>query len=233
MTSTALTSGTSATGLVVLPGVYRPQADSWFLAEALARERIGPGTKMLEIGTGTGVLALLGASRGAEVTAVDVSWAAVITARLNALRRQLPLRLVHGDFAAGTAGRSFDLIIANPPYVPAPGTALPSHGAERAWDAGPDGRTVIDRICADAATRLRPDGILLMVHSALCGAKTTIDRLHCAGLAAEVTATRRVPWGPVLRSRRTWLERQGLVAEDEEWEKLVTIRARHEDNPCV
>ncbi|MFE5720517.1 HemK2/MTQ2 family protein methyltransferase [Streptomyces erythrochromogenes] len=225
MTSTALSLGTSAPGLVVLPGVYRPQADTWFLAEALARERVGPQTEMLEIGTGTGLLALLGASRGASVTAVDVSWPAVVTARLNALRRRLPLRLAHGDFAARTAGRSFDLIIANPPYVPAPATQLPSHGPERAWDAGPDGRAIIDRICASAATRLRPGGVLLMVHSALCGTKATVNRLHRAGLAAEVTANVFVPWGPVLRSRRAWLERQGLVAEAEEWEELVTIRA--------
>ncbi|MFD6916002.1 HemK2/MTQ2 family protein methyltransferase [Streptomyces virginiae] len=231
MTSTAPAPGASATDLIALPGVYRPQADTWFLAEALARESLGPRTEMLEIGTGTGVLALLGASRGAQVTAVDVSWPAVVTARLNALRRRLPLRLAHGDFAARTAGRSFDLIIANPPYVPAAATRLPSHGPERAWDAGPDGRAVIDRICASAATRLKPGGVLLMVHSGMCGARTTIDRLHRAGLAAEVTASVLVPWGPVLRSRRAWLERQGLAADAQEWEELVTIRAGHPENP--
>ncbi|MFI8341871.1 hypothetical protein ACIF8W_17630 [Streptomyces sp. NPDC085639] len=47
-------------------------------------------------------------------------------------------------------------------------------------------------------------------------AKTTIDRLYRAGLAAEVTASAYVPWGPVLRSRRAWLERQGLAGEAEE-----------------
>ncbi|MFD9481760.1 HemK2/MTQ2 family protein methyltransferase [Streptomyces nojiriensis] len=222
--------GTSTTGLVALPGVYRPQADTWFLAQALSRERLGPETEMLEIGTGTGVLALLGASRGARVTAVDVSWRAVATARLNALRRRLPLRVAHGDFASRTAGRSFDLIIANPPYVPAPAKRLPSRGPERAWDAGPDGRAIIDRICESATTRLRPGGILLMVHSGMCGANATIDRLSRSGLAAEVTASVFVPWGPVLRSRRAWLERQGLAAEAQEWEELVTIRASHVKN---
>ncbi|WP_327740343.1 methyltransferase [Streptomyces nojiriensis] len=211
---------------MALPGVYRPQADTLLLADALALEDLGPRTDALEIGTGTGALALHAAGRGARVTAVDVSWPAVVTARLNSLRRRLPLRVLHGDFAARTAGCRFDLVVANPPYVPAPGDQLPSRGPERAWDAGPDGRGVIDRICAGAPALLRPGGVLLMVHSALCGAGETLDRLTGVGLAAEVTASASVPWGPVLRSRRAWLEQRGLAAEAEEREELVIIRAQ-------
>ncbi|MEV0987938.1 HemK2/MTQ2 family protein methyltransferase [Streptomyces sp. NPDC049949] len=210
---------------MTLPGVYRPQADTLLLAEALAQEQLGPRTEALEIGTGTGALALHAAGRGARVTAVDVSWPAVLTARLNSMLRRLPLRVLHGDFAARTAGSRYDLVITNPPYVPAPGHRLPSYGPTRAWDAGPDGRGVIDRICADAPALLRPGGVLLMVHSGMCGAERTLDRLTGAGLAAEVTAKASVPWGPVLRSRRAWLERQGLAAEAEQWEELVVIRA--------
>ncbi|MFD9407099.1 HemK2/MTQ2 family protein methyltransferase [Streptomyces sp. NPDC059989] len=209
-----------------LPGVYQPQSDTLLLGEALAHEELGPRTDALEIGTGTGALALRAAGRGARVTAVDVSWPAVVTARLNALRLRLPVRVLHGDFAARTAGRRFDLVVANPPYVPAPGDRLPSHGPERAWDAGPDGRAVIDRICARAPALLRRGGVLLMVHSGMCGAEETLDRLTGAGLAAGVTARASVPWGPVLRSRRAWLEQQGLAAEAEEWEELVIIRAQ-------
>ncbi|MFF3619394.1 HemK2/MTQ2 family protein methyltransferase [Streptomyces sp. NPDC002467] len=214
-------------GLIALPGVYRPQADTRLLAAALDHEDLGPQTDVLEIGTGTGALALHAAGRGAHVTAVDVSWPAVVTARLNALCRRLPLRVLHGDFAARAARRRFDLVLANPPYVPAPQDRLPSHGPERAWDAGPDGRTVIDRICSAAPALLRPGGTLLMVHSAMCGAEETVDRLNRVQLAAEVTATASIPWGPVLRSRRAWLERQGLAGRAEQWEELVIIRARH------
>lgn len=226
MSPTVLTSGALPGGLIALPGVYRPQADTRFLAEALAQEDVGVGTDALEIGTGTGALALHAAGRGARVTAVDVSWPAVATARLNALRKRLPLRVLHGDFAARTAGRRFDLVVANPPYVPASGVRLPSRGPERAWDAGPDGRWVIDRICARARPLLRSGGVLLMVHSAMCGPEETVDRLTGAGLAAGIAARTSVPWGPVLRSRRSWLERQGLAAEAEEWEELVIIRAQ-------
>ncbi|MGW1771131.1 HemK2/MTQ2 family protein methyltransferase [Streptomyces sp. NPDC002104] len=211
---------------MALPGVYAPQADTRLLAEAMAHEDLGPGKDLLEIGTGSGALALHAATRGARVTAVDVSWPAVATARLNAWRHRLPLRVLHGDFATRAAGRSFDLVVSNPPYVPAPGSRPPSHGPARAWDAGQDGRVVIDRICAQAPALLRSGGILLMVHSGMCGAGETLRRLAVAGLAAEVTLTATVPWGPVLRSRRSWLEGQGLAAEAEEWDELVVIRAQ-------
>ncbi|MEU8841746.1 HemK2/MTQ2 family protein methyltransferase [Streptomyces roseus] len=227
MTPTAVSPGALPIGLIALPGVYRPQADTALLAQALAQEGLGPGSEVLEIGTGTGGLALQAAGTGARVTAVDVSWPAVVTARLNALRRRLPLRVVHGDFAARAGGRRYDLVLSNPPYVPAPGERLPSRGPERAWDAGPDGRAVIDRLCAGAPRLLRPGGVLLMVHSGMCGTEETLRRLAGEGLEAEVTARATVAWGPVLRSRRSWLERRGLAAEAEEWEELVVIRARH------
>ncbi|MFE9635769.1 HemK2/MTQ2 family protein methyltransferase [Streptomyces sp. NPDC006463] len=226
MSNTALTPGTLPVGLIALPGVYRPQADTRFLAEALAHEDVGLRTDVLEIGTGTGALALQAAGRGARVTAVDISWPAVATARLNALRQRLPLRVLHGDFVARTAGRRFDLVVANPPYVPAPGARLPWHGPEQAWDGGPDGRGVIDRICTSAQALLSSGGVLLMVHSGMCGPEKTVDRLTGAGLAAGVTARTSVPWGPVLRSRRAWLQRQGLAAEAEERDELVIIRAQ-------
>ncbi|MER6200442.1 methyltransferase [Streptomyces sp. NPDC001586] len=120
--------GTLPAGLIALPGVYQPQVDTRLLAQALAQETVTRGTEVLEIGTGTGALALHAACRGARVTAIDVCWRAVVTARLNAARRRLPLRVVHGDFATRAAGSRYDLIVANPPYVPAPETRLPSRG---------------------------------------------------------------------------------------------------------
>ncbi len=227
MPSTAPTAGrTPPPRLFAPPGVYRPQADTRLLAEALAREDLGPAASVMDIGTGTGALALDAAGRGARVTAVDVSWPAVLAAHVNALRQRLPVRVLHGDFAARTRGQRFDLVLANPPYVPSPSARLPSHGAERAWDAGPAGRLVIDRICARARAMLRPGGVLLMVHSALCGPRTTLRCLERAGLSARVVMHAAVPWGPVLRARRAWLEGQGLAGADDEWEELVIIRAQ-------
>ncbi|MEU0039211.1 HemK2/MTQ2 family protein methyltransferase [Streptomyces sp. NPDC006333] len=212
--------------LVALPGVYRPQADTHLLADALSKENLHPAAEVLEIGTGTGALALSAAGRGARVTAVDVSWRAVVAARINALQQGVPLEILHGDFAARTRGHRYDIVLANPPYVPSPNHRLPAAGPARAWDAGLDGRLVVDRICASAPALLRPGGVLLMVHSAMCGPERTLKRLAEAGLPAQVAARSRVPWGPILRSRREWLQRQGLAGIGEEREELVVIRAQ-------
>ncbi|MFV2121456.1 methyltransferase, partial [Streptomyces sp. Act-28] len=95
-----------------------------------------------------------------------------------------------------------------------------------AWDAGHDGRAVLDRVCDGAADLLRPSGVLLLVHSALSGVTPTIERLERAGLEAAVVQRSLVPFGPVLRSRSDWLERRGLIAPGQEREELVIIRAR-------
>ncbi|UYQ60337.1 HemK2/MTQ2 family protein methyltransferase [Streptomyces peucetius] len=216
---------TSADALVFAPGVYAPQSDTFLLADALEREPLGPGAEVLDVGTGTGVLALAAARRGARVTAVDRSWRAVAATRLNAARAGQRVRVLHGDLLAPAAGRRFDLIVCNPPYVPAPRAGVPRHGAAVAWDAGHDGRAVLDRICDGAAGLLHPSGALLLVHSALSGVRATLDRLRGAGLDAAVMERRVVPFGPVLRSRADWLERRGLVAPGEEKEELVVVRA--------
>jgi release factor glutamine methyltransferase len=122
-------------------------------------------------------------------------------------------------------GQSFDLILSNPPDVPTPSDGVVPRGAARAWDAGGDGRLVLDRICREAPDLLRPGGVLLMVHSALSGPDRTLDHLRAAGLKAAVTGRRRIALGPVLRGREGWLREQGLLSAADEKEELVIVRA--------
>ncbi|MFF6999682.1 HemK2/MTQ2 family protein methyltransferase [Streptomyces sp. NPDC008313] len=212
--------------LLAPPGVYRPQHDTRLLARALRREDLRPGARVLDLGTGTGALALEAARLGARVTAVDISRRAVLTTRLNALLARQRVDVRRADLTAAVRDSSYDFVISNPPYVPSPGSALPRRGAARAWDAGDDGRVFVDRICAAAPSALRPSGVLLLVHSGLCGVEATLDALGRAGMSASVVERASIPFGPVLRSRLPLLRRAGLLS-DEGREELVVVRAEH------
>ncbi|MDG9727499.1 MULTISPECIES: HemK2/MTQ2 family protein methyltransferase [unclassified Streptomyces] len=210
---------------MVLPGVYAPQEDTALLAGALSDESLPPGAAVLDVGTGSGALALAAARRGARVTAVDVSWRAVCAARVNAARAGLRIRVRHGNLFTPVRGESFDLVLANPPYVPAPGGGRRPRGAARAWDAGHDGRLVLDRICRELPALLRPGGVLLLVQSALSEPERTVGHLRAAGLKAAVTRRQRIAFGPVVRGREPWLRQRGLLAPADDEEELVVVRA--------
>ncbi|KNB54055.1 HemK2/MTQ2 family protein methyltransferase [Streptomyces caatingaensis] len=213
--------------LLTPPGVYAPNADTRLLAAALRRERLPPSARVLDLGTGSGVLAVAAARHGAgHVTAVDVSARAVLTARCNGLLAGHRIRVLRGDLLAPVAGERFDLVLANPPYVPAPSARNPPRGSARTHDAGEDGRLLLDRLCAGVAAVLAPSGVLLLVHSGLSGTDDTLKLLADAGLRADVTHRAHVPLGPVTRSRAGWLRARGLLEPGRETEELVVIRAQ-------
>ncbi|MEU8342747.1 release factor glutamine methyltransferase [Actinomadura meyerae] len=209
------------------PMVYRPQTDTSLLTGALARTLAGgpPRPRVLELGTGTGAVALAAARAGCDVVAVDVSAPAVLTARMNARLRGLPVRVLRGDLFAPVAGEVFDVIVANPPYVAGDADPDAVRGRARAWEAGHDGRALLDRICALAPRHLAPGGTLLLVHSALNGVAATLVSLRAAGMRASVVARRREPFGPVMRRRAALLAARGLVGPGQRHEDLVVVRA--------
>ncbi|MFE2184862.1 HemK2/MTQ2 family protein methyltransferase [Streptomyces sp. NPDC059455] len=212
--------------VMTFPGVYVPQHDTRLLLRALRREDVGTGTDVLDVGSGSGVLAVAAARRGARVTAVDIAWRAVVATRVNALLYRQHVRVRRGDLADPVRGRSFDVLVTNPPYLPDPDGRLPGRGGARAWHGGGDGRAVVDRLCDAAPSVLRAHGVLLMVHSGLCGTGTTLRHLSGVGLRAEVIERALVPFGQVLRPRLPWLRQQGMLEDSDDREELVVIRAQ-------
>jgi release factor glutamine methyltransferase len=211
--------------LIRLPGVFRPISDTWLLADALDDQPLPAAARVLDLCSGTGALAVRAALGGPhrEVWAVDVSRRAVLTIRLNAALNGVRVKAVRGDLFEAVSSRRFDAIVSNPPYVPAPTDELPARGPERAWDAGRDGRALLDRICAGAADHLRPGGVLLVVHSSLLGVDPTAEALRAGGLRVDVVARETGPLGPLMRARR----QEGLIAPGGDVEDVVVVRGRN------
>jgi len=210
------------TFLLVPPGVYQPRSDTDLLIEALRREPMREGSRVLDLGAGSGAVAVAAARRGARVTAVDVSWRAVATTWVNGVLHRRFIRVRKGNLLKAVRGHRFDLVVSNPPYVPSP--HVPISGRARAWDAGPTGRFWLDQICEQAPRALKPGGVLLLVQSSLADVTETLRSLRQAGLAAHPVSRIRQEFGPITRSRAHWLERNGLLAEGERQQELVVIR---------
>lgn len=207
--------------VLALPGVWRPQRDARLLAQVLIQNQWARGATVLDMFTGTGILAIAAAKAGAnQVTAVDLSRRALLTVKMNSALHSVRVKVTRGDMFSELPGRSFDVIVANPPYIP--GAAdMPSRGIARAWEGGHDGRLLIDRLCAEAPAHLRPGGRLLMVHSSMNGERLTLERLERAGLDAAVRLRYRGRLGRVSAGREQVLRERGLIRGDELEETLV------------
>jgi release factor glutamine methyltransferase len=173
--------------LEVRSGVLVPRPETEVLVE-WAIEVAPPGGAVLDWGTGSGAIALALADEGdgLTVTAVDRCARALEVARANAARLELGVEFAQSDGFTALAGRDFDLIAANPPYLSEEDLrhAPPELGFEPrgALVAGPSGLEDIARICAEAPAHLRAGGWLLVEIGA--GQGPVVERLMAdAGLA--------------------------------------------------
>ncbi|MCQ4119394.1 HemK2/MTQ2 family protein methyltransferase [Rhodococcus tibetensis] len=209
-----------------LPGVYRPQRDTWLLAGELTGRELGPGTRVLDLCCGTGALSVAACEAGAGwVTAVDVSRRAAISTWLNCKLNRRTVRVVRGDLVEPVRTLRFDVVVANPPYSPASDDATPGRVLGLAWDAGIDGRAVLDRICVEVPQLLAPGGTLLLVQSALNSVEKSRTMLEERGLCVEVVASEDVPFGPALSGRTRMLEERGMILPGQRTERIVVLAA--------
>jgi release factor glutamine methyltransferase len=168
--------------LYVHPEVYEPAEDSFALAKrvpALA------GGNVLDVGTGSGLLALVAKSEDSDVTGVDVSEVAVENAKFNASQNGLDCKFMVSDLFSNVDG-DFDLIIFNPPYLPTGEGEEVKGSLDKAWNGGEGGREVIDRFLDNFQFFLKPDGALLTLASSLSGVEQTLARLRKHGFDPKV-----------------------------------------------
>jgi release factor glutamine methyltransferase len=125
--------------------------------------------RLLDLGTGSGAIAItLALETAAEVTACDLSAAALTIARQNAEKLGAQVRLLQGDLYAPVAGKTFDLIVSNPPYIAEDDPHLTGDGVRMeprlALTCGQGGLDIPFRLIDGASAHLRPGGWLLLEH---------------------------------------------------------------------
>ena len=201
--------------VVTIPGVFQPRSDTWMLVHAVRRATLPQGARVLDLCTGSGVIGVAAALRGCAVTSVDVSRRALLSARVNARANGVRVRTRRGDLFTAVPGETFDLIVANPPYLPAASDDLPRRGPTRAWDAG-----------RDAPRHLRPGGRLLVLHSSVCDVGATEHTLATHGLAVDVVLRHRGELGPLLRERADQLWADGRLPDGSLEEEIVIVQGQ-------
>lgn len=159
---------------VVTPAVLVPRPETELLADlAIERARSLRRARILDLGTGSGVLAVTLARLlpAASITAVDLSSAALAVAKDNAARHAVEVSFLLGHWYAPLGESRFDLIVANPPYVAHADPHLQQNGlpfeprmALTDGVVGGDGLACLRAIISGAAAHLRPGGSLLVEH---------------------------------------------------------------------
>lgn len=210
--------------------VYLPRDDSQFLIDIMDKTGLAQGNRVADLCTGTGVVAIAACEQGAaQVTAFDISPQAVQWARIQAAVAGVDVSVHLGSWARAAEFGPYDLVVCNPPYIPHDPLHVaplpPDIGPATSWNAGRDGRLVLDPLCAAATALLAPRGSLLLVQSEFAAPRLTLAALAGAGLDADVVAYQWIPFGPVLASRAAWLEETGRLEPGRREEELLVIRA--------
>jgi release factor glutamine methyltransferase len=161
----------------VSPDVLVPRPETELLVERVLNNVHAPRAEVVDLGTGSGAIAIaLAHERPAwSVTATDVAPAALEVARRNGQRLAIGrIEFLPGDWYEPLAGRRFDAIASNPPYVASDDPALQDDGVRHeprgALTPGGDGLSALAILIDGAPEHLKPGGWLLLEHGATQGA---------------------------------------------------------------
>ena len=177
--------------------VYEPAEDTFLIAENL---KVTKEDVVLDMGTGSGILAILIAKKVKNVVATDINPYAIECARKNAeincVEDEIEFR--KSDlFGSIKKNERFSLILFNSPYLP----SMPDekkNWINMAWAGGLDGRQTIDKFITSAPLWLTYGGKILLIQSSLSNVERTLKTFYYMGLHAKIVAQVKVPFEKIV-----------------------------------
>lgn len=177
--------------LDICEGVYEPSHDTELLALA-ALQFVKPTMRVLEIGTGSGAIAILLAKKGAKVVATDIFESVIKCAMRNAGLNNVEIDFRIGDLFEPVKGELFDMVVFNPPYLPkSEYDHILAPEIYRAVVGGMKGNEIALRFIKELPAHLRDGGKALLVISTLSNPSEIIEIANNLGFNIAVLRTRR------------------------------------------
>ena len=193
-----------------------------------------PGLTIVDIGTGSGILAIVACMQGASrVYILDTNPAAVEAALHNAELNGVRDRFIHLPIGQSIiplpSGETVDVVISNPAQLPLPKAAETNHP----YYSGPDGRQMIDDVITETPGRLSPGGRLFMVQNSVTDFPKSMGMMQALGLKPRVIEERSLELRPLFD--RDWLDELGgvsrglyTVRDGRAYETIYAVEARLE-----
>lgn len=166
--------------------VYIPAEDSYLLADNL---EIKQGQSVLEIGTGSGIVAMYASRLTDNITVTDINFDACELACKNFEDNGIEnIEILFGNLFEPVKNRKFDVILFNTPYLPTEEDEVLDDTINYAFDGGLNGRKVIDLFLNEVGNHLNDNGIVQIIQSSLSGNEETLEKLDQLGFVSEIAA---------------------------------------------
>jgi release factor glutamine methyltransferase len=169
--------------------VYPPAEDTFLLIDNLI---VSKKDKVLEIGTGSGIVSIAASFLCESVLSTDINPHAIKCAQHNIkLNNRDNIHIIKSDLFENIDDQ-YDLILFNTPYLPVTDEEHSDDDYSKAWDGGESGRTVIDKFIREAPEYLKKEGKIQMVQSSLSDNEKTLEMFEKMGFTAEITAEEHI-----------------------------------------